>query len=138
MLVVETGTREYATPRNAKQSQANKQDSLTRFHRIDHLPSHHCNCAANIEREMAPPPSGKRKFDTIDLTGDDDAGSSSQPHRAPPGDVTQSQRDSWLEQGDEADAEDIVLSSQDGDDSVTQSYQLYGMLRIGTRLTTPY
>ena len=87
---------------------------------------------------MAPTASGKRKFDAIDLTGDDDVGSSTQPPRAPPGDVTQSQRDSWLEQGDEADAEDIVLSSQDGDDSVTQSYQLYGTLRIGTRLTTPY
>ena len=94
--------------------------------------------AASSDREMAPYPSGKRKFDAIDLTGDDDVRSSTQAHRAPPGDVTQSQRDSWLEQGDEADAEDIILSSQDGDDSVTQSYQLYGMLRIGTRLTTPY
>ena len=77
---------------------------------------------------MAPHTNGKRKFDTIDLTGDDDVGSSFQASRAPPGYVTQSQRDSWLEQGDEADAEDIIVSSQDGDDSVTQSYQLYGTL----------
>lgn len=86
---------------------------------------------------MAPTANGKRKFDTIDLTGDDDVGFPTQPNRGPPGDVTQSQRDSWMEQGDEADAEDIIISSQDGDDSVTQSYQLYGMLRIRTRLTPP-
>ena len=79
---------------------------------------------------MAPNTSGKRKFDAIDLTGDDDeVGSSSQATRAPPGNVTQSQRDSWMEQGDEANAADIIVSSQDDDDSVTQSYQLYGMLR---------
>ena len=73
--------------------------------------------------------SGKRKFDAIDLTGDDDVGSSSQVTRAPPGDVSQAQRDSWMEYGDEADAGDIIVSSQDGDDSVTQSYQLYGTLK---------
>lgn len=75
---------------------------------------------------MASHTNGKRNFDAIDLTGDDDVGSSTQAHRAPPGDVTQSQRDSWMEQGDEADAGDIILSSQDGDDAVTQTYQLYG------------
>ena len=79
---------------------------------------------------MAPHNNGKRKFDAIDLTGDDDEVSSSQAPRAPPGDVSQAQRDSWLEQGDEADAEDIIVSSQDDDDSVTQSYQLYGTSRI--------
>lgn len=84
---------------------------------------------------MASIANGKRKFDAIDLTGDDDAGSSTQARRAPPGDVTQSQRDSWMEQGDEADAEDVVVSSQDGDDSVTQSYQLYGMGGVGTGWT---
>lgn len=78
---------------------------------------------------MAPHNNGKRKFHVIDLTGDDDVGSSRQAPRPPPGDVTQSQRDSWIEQGDEADAEDIIISSQDGDDSVTQSYQLYGTLK---------
>ena len=77
---------------------------------------------------MAPRSNTKRKFDTIDLTGDDDVGSSSQASRPPPGDVTQSQRDSWMELGDEADAADIIISSQD-DDSVTQSYQLYGTSR---------
>lgn len=78
---------------------------------------------------MAPYTNGKRKFDAIDLTGDDDVGSSFRAPRASPGDVSQSQRDSWLEQGDEADAGDIIISSQDGDDSVTQSFQLYGTLR---------
>lgn len=78
---------------------------------------------------MAPHTNGKRKFDAIDLTGDDDVGSSFQALRAPPGDVSQSVRDSWLEQGDEAGAGDIIISSQDGDDSVTQSFQLYGTLR---------
>ena len=82
---------------------------------------------------MAPHTNGKRKFDAIDLTGDDDLGSSTQAHRAPPGDVTQSQRDSWMELGDEADAEDIIISSQDGDDSVTQSFQLYGTLKSGSK-----
>ena len=77
---------------------------------------------------MAPHTHGKRKLDAIDLTGDDDVGSSSQASRGPPGDVTQTQRDSWMEQGDEADAEDVIITSQDGDDSVTQSYQLYGTL----------
>ena len=78
---------------------------------------------------MAPHTNGKRKFDAIDLTGDDEVGSSTQAPRAPPGDVTQTQRDSWIEQGDEADEEDIIISSQDDDDSFTQSYQLYGMSR---------
>lgn len=76
---------------------------------------------------MAPTANVKRKFDAIDLTGDDDVGFSNQAHRAPPGHVTQSQRDSWMEQGDEADADAIIISSQGDDDSVTQSYQLYGM-----------
>ena len=76
---------------------------------------------------MAPNSNGKRNIEAIDLTGDDDVGSSTQASRAPPGDVTQSQRDSWMEQGDEADAGAIIISSQDGDDTVTQSYQLYGM-----------
>lgn len=79
---------------------------------------------------MAHQSSGKRKFEAIDLTGDDDVVSSSQVTRAPPGDVSQSQRDSWMEYGDEADAGDIIVSSQDGNDSVTQSYQLYGTLKI--------
>ena len=72
--------------------------------------------------------SGKRKFDTIDLTGDDDA-PSSQSWRPPPGEaLTQSQRDSWLEQDNEDDADDIIISSQDGDETATSSYQLYGKL----------
>lgn len=76
---------------------------------------------------MATTANGKRKYNTIDLTGDDDAPSTSQARRAPPGEnVTQSQRDSWVEQGNEDDADDIIISSQDGDDTATASYQLYG------------
>lgn len=72
---------------------------------------------------------GKRKHDTIDLTGDDDTATSSQSQRPPPGDgVSQSQRDSWVAHSQEEDADDIVISSQDGDDSATASYQLYGVL----------
>ena len=85
---------------------------------------------------MASTASGKRKFDAIDLTGDDyDTPSTSQSRRAPPGDgVTQSQRDSWLEQGNQEDADDIVISSQDGDDNITASYQLYGMAIYNARM----
>ena len=69
---------------------------------------------------------GKRKYSVIDLTGDDDAPSASR--RPPPGDaVTQSQRDIWVEHGNEEDADDIVISSQDGDGTAMASYQLYGM-----------
>jgi len=76
---------------------------------------------------MAPTVQGKRKYDAIDLTGDDDAPSTSQARRGPPGEtITQSQRNSWVEQGNEDDADDIVISSQDGDDTATASYQLYG------------
>lgn len=72
---------------------------------------------------MASNTHGKRKHNAIDLTGDDDGPS----RRGPPGDsITQSQRDSWLEQSNEEDADDIVISSQDGDDTATASYQLYG------------
>lgn len=115
--------------------QANKRPFSTRFHNnIKYL----CKLIINIlfgghqstaDSTMAPYTNGKRKFDAIDLTGDDDLGSSFRAPRASPGDVSQSQRDSWLEQGDEADAGDIIISSQDGDDSVTQSFQLYGTLR---------
>lgn len=74
---------------------------------------------------MATTAHGKRKYSIIDLTGDDDAPSASR--RPPPGDaVTQSQRDSWVEQGNEQDAHDVVMSSQDGDDTAMASYQLYG------------
>ena len=70
----------------------------------------------------------KRAHDAIDLTQDDDVPSATQGRRPPPGEnVSQSQRDSWLEQGHEDDANDIVISSQDGEDAVTASYQLYGI-----------
>ncbi len=70
---------------------------------------------------------GKRKYESIDLTGDDDAPSASQARRPPPGEsVTQSQRDSWVDQVDEDAADDIIILSQDGDDTATATYQLYG------------
>ena len=76
---------------------------------------------------MAANTNSKRKFNAIDLTGDDDAPSAPQTRRPPPGDhIAQSQRDSWLEQANEEDADDIVISSQDEDNTITSSYQLYG------------
>ena len=77
---------------------------------------------------MAAATHGKRRYETIDLTGDDDSTYGSQRSRPSPGEsITQSQRDSWLEQGNEEDADDIVISSQDGDGTAMASYQLYGM-----------
>ena len=71
---------------------------------------------------------GKRRYETIDLTGDDDSTSASLRSRPSPGEsISQAQRDSWLEQGNEEDADDIVISSQDGDGTAMASYQLYGM-----------
>ena len=66
-------------------------------------------------------PNGKRKHDAIDLTGDDDVAMSSQSH-APP---SQAERDSWLE---ELEGEDIVVSTQDGDNESAATYQLYSVL----------
>ena len=77
---------------------------------------------------MAAATHGKRRYETIDLTGDDDMNSASLRSRPPPGErISQSQRDSWLEQFNEEDADDIVISSQDGDGTAMASYQLYGM-----------
>ena len=67
---------------------------------------------------------GKRKYDAIDLTGDDDAAVSSQARNAPP---TQQERDSWLAE-EEHEAGDIVVSSQDGNNELIATYQLYGIL----------
>ena len=76
---------------------------------------------------MAAATHGKRRYETIHLTGDDDSTSASLRSRPSPGEsITQSQRDSWLEQGNEDDADDIVVSSQDGDGVAMASYQLYG------------
>ena len=76
---------------------------------------------------MAATMHGKRRYETIDLTGDDDSTSASLRSRPSPGEsISQSQRDTWLEQGNEEDADDIVISSQDGDGTAMASYQLYG------------
>ena len=59
---------------------------------------------------------GKRRHEAIDLTREDAAASSSQATRPPPGDgVSQSQRDIWLDQSQEGEADDIIINSQDGD-----------------------
>ena len=77
---------------------------------------------------MAAAMPGKRRYETIDLTGDDDSTSASLRSRPPPGEsIGQSQRDTWLEQNNEEDADDIVISSQDGDSTAMASYQLYGI-----------
>ena len=77
---------------------------------------------------MAAAMPGKRRYETIDLTGDDDSTSASLRSRPSPGEsLSQSQRDTWLDQSNEEDADDIVISSQDGDGTAMASYQLYGI-----------
>ena len=67
---------------------------------------------------------GKRKYDAIDLTGDDDAVTSSQSRVAHP---SQEVQEPWVPE-EEHEAEDIVISSQDGNYDITATYQLYGVL----------
>lgn len=78
---------------------------------------------------MAPMVNGKRKIDTIDLTGSDDATSNYQPRKVarplPTDGIPQSQRDTWTEQPEEEDDDTFILS-QDGDINATESYELYG------------
>ncbi|KAL9638439.1 MAG: hypothetical protein Q9164_001555, partial [Protoblastenia rupestris] len=70
----------------------------------------------------------KRRHEAIDLTGDDDAATSSQSRNAPP---SQAERDLWVPEEDH-EAEDIVISSQDGNDETMATYQLYAVL--GTKI----
>lgn len=67
---------------------------------------------------------GKRKHDAIDLTGDNDAAISSQSRNQAP---SQDDHDIWVAQ-EEHEAEDIIMSSQDGDEESMTTYQLYGVL----------
>ena len=73
---------------------------------------------------------GRRKHETIDLTGEDDATMSSQSHHAIP--ANQAERDSLLlaVQDDDQEADDAVIAStQDANnDDVTVTYQLYGTI----------
>ncbi len=73
---------------------------------------------------------GKRKIDTIDLTGSDDATSDYEPRKVarplPTDGITQSQRDTWTVQAEEEDADDTIIVPQDGDINDTESYELYG------------
>ena len=66
-------------------------------------------------------PSTKRAHDLVDLTGDDDIHMSSQA----PVLASQADRDSWLE---ENDADDVIVSTQDGGDDVAATYQLYSVV----------
>ena len=73
---------------------------------------------------MAPMSSqGKRKHGAIDLTGEDDASRASQSRNAPP---TQEERDAWVPD-EEHEAEDIIISSQDGNEEAIATYQLYSV-----------
>ena len=66
----------------------------------------------------------KRKHETIDLTGEDDATLSSLSRNAPP---SQLERDGW-QPDDEHEAEDIIISSQNNNHEITATYQIYGVL----------
>ena len=75
---------------------------------------------------------GKRRIDTIDLTAsDDDTFAGSQARKVPrqngPSDnITQSQRDSWTDRGNEDGANEVIDLSQDFDDNTYNGYELYG------------
>ena len=62
----------------------------------------------------------------IDLTGKDDGMMSvSQPYNATPSQV---ERDGWVAD-EEHEAQDIVISSQDGDDEHIATFQLYSVVQ---------
>ena len=90
----------------------------------------------------APMDKGKRKVEVLDLTGSDDevayisqsrkitkssngSGPSAQPQRNDSGSFTQSQRDEWVEDGDE---DEVIVMSQDGSAGVGETFELYGTL----------
>ena len=79
---------------------------------------------------MVPIGNGKRKIDTIDLTGSDDVTPVYQARKVarpqPTDGITQSQRDAWAEYVEEEDVDDTFILSQDGDIHATESYELYG------------
>jgi hypothetical protein len=83
---------------------------------------------------MAPHVNGKRRIDVIDLTDDHHPPSVSQSRKAPrslvAGAFTQSQRDTWMVQDEEEDADDVIILSQDGHNSATESYELYGNMKL--------
>ena len=72
---------------------------------------------------------GKRPIEMIDLT-DDNTPLDSQSRKIPrPLDsqvFSQSQRDTWVDQDDEEDADHVIILSQDGDNSAMESFELYG------------
>lgn len=78
---------------------------------------------------MARRGNAKRPIEMIDLT-DDDPPLGSQSRKVPrPLDsqvFSQSQRDTWVDQDDEEDADHVIILSQDGDESATESFELYG------------
>lgn len=78
---------------------------------------------------MARRNNGKRPIEMIDLT-DDNAPLQSQSRKVPRSQesqvFSQSQRDTWVDQDDEDDADHVIILSQDGDTSATESFELYG------------
>lgn len=78
---------------------------------------------------MARRGNGKRPIEVIDLTNDN---TSSEPQsRKVPRSLdaqgfSQSQRDTWADRDDEEDADHVIILSQDGDNSATESFELYG------------
>ena len=54
--------------------------------------------------------------------------SQSQPAPSISGGFSQSQRDSWLEEAEELDADEVIMMSQDADGNVGETFVLYGTL----------
>ena len=79
----------------------------------------------------------KRPIETVDLTGDDDTRWQSQPRKVPRASdaerFSRSQRDTWIDPDREVeeDADDIIILSQDGDISATETFELYGQQLLG-------
>lgn len=82
--------------------------------------------------------SQKRKYDVIDLTGDD---SPVQPQRARNAYPTELQREDYLDEFETDAANDIIISSQGNDDELRLAFQPYGVLAtrvVGVRYYTGY
>ena len=90
---------------------------------------------------MAARQNGKRRVELVDLTGSDDDGVGHvQRHKVarPNGQtptLSQSEQDQWLNDLEEADADEIINLSQDG--SADENYELYGMLNSNDSASIP-
>lgn len=81
-----------------------------------------------IKRDMAPTnTNGKRPIYSIDLTSDDDPPTQRKIHRSHPLDNSaESERDPRAAHDDEEDADEIIILSQDGNNIVSENYELFG------------